>query len=48
MPSNIKVDVDDTKIKKGIKNEKDVEDLQRDLNILYKWAKKNNRTFNGS
>lgn len=46
--ANIKVYVDDTKIKRGIQNEDDVEDLQRDLESLYKWAKKNNMTFNGS
>ena len=40
--------VDDTKIKKGIKSEKDIEDLQDDLEKLYDWAEKNNMVFNGT
>ena len=46
--SNIKVYVDDTKVKRGIKNEAEVEELQEDLDTLYKWATKNNMTFIGS
>ena len=40
--------VDDTKIKRGIKSEEDVEDLQADLEKLYDWAKENNMVFNGT
>ena len=36
------------KIIKGIKNEEDVEELQKDLDKLYNWAKENNMVFNGS
>ena len=43
-----KVYVDDTKIKKGINKEEDVEDLQEDLEKQYAWAKNNNMVFNGS
>ena len=32
--------MDDTKIKKGIKSEEDIEDLQNDLEHLYDWAGK--------
>ena len=46
--SSKKIYVDDTKIKKGIKDEKDVEELQVDLDKLYSWAKENNMVFNGS
>ena len=40
--------VDDTKIKKAVKTEEDVEDLQNDLEQLYEWAKQNNMVFNGT
>ena len=40
--------VDDTKIKRGINNEEDVENLQKDLEELYKWTKVNNMVFNGT
>ena len=43
-----KVYVDDTKIKKGIKSNEDVEELQEDLYKLYEWARNNNMRFNGS
>ena len=43
-----KIYVDDTKVKKGIKSEEDVESLQADLNKLYDWAKTNNMVFNGT
>ena len=43
-----KIYVDDTKIKTKINDESDVEELQNDLEILYKWANENNMTFNGS
>ena len=42
-----KVYVDDTKVKKGVKTEDDVEILQADLDKIYQWAKDNNMTFNG-
>ena len=43
-----KVYVDDTKVKKGVKNEDDVESLQNDLTKIYQWAKENNIKFNGN
>ena len=46
--ANMKVYVDDTKIKQGISNEGSVEELQKDLEKLYKWARDNNMTFNGT
>ena len=45
--SSKKVYVDDTKLIKAVKDEKDVEDLQGELDILYKWAEENNMQFNG-
>jgi hypothetical protein len=44
----MKVYVDDTKVKKDIKDEDSVEELQEDLEKLYKWARENNMTFNGT
>ena len=46
--SKIKVYVDDTKLKKAIKTEHDVEGLQEDLEVLYSWAGDNNMQFNGT
>ena len=43
-----KIYVDDTKVKKAIKNEEDVEALQEDLDIMYSWSKLNNMIFNDS
>ena len=43
-----KIYVDDTKVKKGIKCEDDIEDLQADLDKLYTWAKENNMVYNGT
>ena len=40
--------VDDTKVKRGIKNNEDVESLQTDLDKLYDWAKTNNMVYNGT
>ena len=45
--SSKKVYVDDTKLIKAVKTENDVEDLQEDLDTLYKWAEENNMKFNG-
>ena len=45
--AKIKVYVDDTKAKNGIKEEKDVENLQSDLDTMYRWAEINNMKFNG-
>ena len=39
--------VDDTKIKQKVKNEEDVELLQKELEKLDEWAKANNMEFNG-
>ena len=46
--ASMKVYVDDTKVKKDIKDEDSVEELQEDLEKLYKWARENNMTFNGT
>ena len=43
-----KVYVDDTKVKKGVKSEEDVLELQEDLDRLYEWAKINNMICNGT
>ena len=43
-----KVYVDDTKVKKPIKEEADVQVLQDDLEKLYDWAKENGMKFNGN
>ena len=43
-----KIYVDDTKVKKAIRKEEDVESLQEDLNHMYDWAKHNNMVFNGA
>ena len=45
--SSKKVYVDDTKLIKAVTDEKDCEDLQEELDILYKWADENNMQFNG-
>ena len=42
-----KVYVDDTKVKKGVKTEEDIENLQSGLDKIYQWAKDNNMAFNG-
>ena len=39
--------VDDTKIKQKVNTEEDVENLQKELEKLDKWAKSNNMNFNG-
>ena len=44
----LQVYVDDTKLKKPINNEIDVESLQEDLETLYSWAEENNMKFNGT
>ena len=40
--------VDDTKIKQKVNTEEDVENLQKELEKLDKWAKSNNMNFNGT
>ena len=37
---------DDTRLLSKISNEEDVENLQNDLETIYKWAEKNNMQFN--
>ena len=37
---------DDTRVNKKIRNERDIEDMQRDLMIIYEWAIKNKMVFN--
>ena len=44
----LQVYVDDTKLKKPIETESDVENLQEDLECLYAWARENNMKFNGT
>ena len=46
--SIISIFADDTRLTKVIKNEKDLEDFQEDLEKLYTWASENNMAFNGS
>ena len=48
MKGKLQVYVDDTKLKKPINNESDVESLQEDLETLYSWAEENNMKFNGT
>ena len=45
--SSIKIFVDDSKICRAIKDEEDVEQLQRDLDTLFSWARANKMQFNG-
>jgi ribonuclease P/MRP protein subunit RPP40 len=40
--------VDDTKLIKGVSSPEDIEDLQEDLEKLYKWQSENNMEWNGS
>ena len=37
---------DDTRVNKKIRNERDIEEMQRDLMIIYEWAIKNKMVFN--
>ena len=46
--SFISIFADDTRLKKVINNEEDLESFQEDLEKLYDWAQKNNMAFNGS
>ena len=46
--AKLKVYVDDTKVKRAIKDETEVEELQEDLKTMFKWADTNNMTFNGA
>ena len=46
--ADIKLFVDDAKVKKIVKSEEDVEELQENLNTLYKWEEENPMTFNGA
>ena len=46
--AKLKIYVDDTKAKKTIHNEDDVESLQKDLDAMYLWAENNNLKFNGT
>ena len=45
--SNVKLFVNDAKVKRRIEDENDVENLQSDLEKLYCWQKRNNMKFNG-
>ena len=46
--ADVKLFVDDAKVKNKIKDEEDVEALQKDLDRLYKWEEDNQMKFNGS
>ena len=46
--AKIKVYVDDTKLKRAIKSESDIESLQNYLETMYSWADSNNMIFNES
>ena len=46
--AKLKVYVDDTKVMRSIKDETEVEELQEDLETMYKWADTNTMTFNGA
>ena len=46
--ANIKIFVDDTKMKNVIYNENDVEELQTNLDKLFDWQEENNMLYNGS
>ena len=46
--ADMKLFVDDAKVKKIVKSEDDVEELQEDLNTLYKWEKENHMKLNGA
>ena len=39
---------DDTKLRQNVKEEKDVEHLQEELDKLFKWQESNHMLFNGS
>jgi ribonuclease P/MRP protein subunit RPP40 len=43
-----KIYVNETKVKKAIRKEEDVEDLQEDLERMYDWARSNNMFFNST
>ena len=45
--ASLKIYVDDSKVKKRIKNETDVEELQSQLEKMYSWETENNMKFNG-
>ena len=38
--------VDDSKVMMPVRNEEDVEQFQKELEIFYKWAQNNNMDFN--
>ena len=46
--SCVSVFADDTRIKKVVKCEEDAEELQKDLESLYDWARESNMSFNTS
>ena len=46
--ANMKIFVDDAKIKDSIKTDEDVEKLQENLEKLYSWEAKNKMKFNGT
>ena len=46
--STVRCFADDTKVTKGVKGEKDVTDLQADLEIIYQWTEQNKMKLNSS
>jgi hypothetical protein len=46
--ANIKIFVDDTKVKNKIEKAEDVENLQENLDKLYLWQEENSMRFNGT
>ena len=45
--ASVLIYVDDSKVKKAVKNENEVEALQIELDKIYKWEENNNMKFNG-
>ena len=44
--SKVSLFADDTRVMRAVSSEEDVEDLQRDLDVIYDWQKENNMLFN--
>ena len=45
--ASVLIYIDDSKVKKAVKNEESVEDLQENLDKIYNWEQQNNMKFNG-
>ena len=44
--SKVSLFADDTRVMRAVSSEEDVEDLQRDLDVIYDWQMENNMLFN--